>query len=148
MDIKDYKKTPIENVMSTDFLSVQIDTPIDQMIQEFHQLNDKSTAIAVFEGDKYIGLIEPLTLIKLLVDVSKIADEKILNIRGVDFAYFPKTTADLVYKYQIKMSGKETVSQAATLMLKSGLTRLAVEQNGKLVGIVKASGLFDKLSDK
>lgn len=145
MNIEEYKKIPVEKIMSTGFISVKIDSSLNEILEKFHKQQDKSTAIAVYDGEKYIGLIEPLTLIKLLVDMKNLSNDAVLNTRGVDFAYFPKSAEDMVSRHQITLAGNETVSEAATIMIKRNLTRLAVMRDGKLAGIVKASGLFDQL---
>jgi predicted transcriptional regulator len=147
MNIESYKKTLVTKIMTKQYIEVQKDMSVNAFLDRFHKLKNKQRIIAVYDKDKFIGIIEPLNLIKLLVNIKNIADEHILNIHGVDFSFFPKTVNDLVTRHQLTLTGKETIQRAATIMLKRNLTRLAVVQNGKLIGIVKASSLFDNLKE-
>ena len=145
MSLTSYKKIPVTKVMTKQYLEVQVDTDINDFLNRFHKLKNKQRVIAVYEKKKFVGIIEPLNLIKLLVNINNVADEEILNIHGVDFSFFPKKINDLVTRHQLTLNGEETIQRAATIMIKRNLTRLAVVKKGKLIGMVKAVSLFDNL---
>jgi CBS domain-containing protein len=116
---------PVKDIMSRPVITAEADLDILSAAKKMGSANVGS--LIVLSKNKPIGIITERDLVKKIV--AKAADPK--SVKVIDVMSSPLVT----------ISPEASLREAATLMLKSGVKRLPVISNGKLIGIITDTDL-------
>ena len=121
--------TLLSDVMQTDPISVQMDTPLSQvrlLIEEhgFHH-------IPVLEEDELVGIISDRDIFRVLSPFLGTAAELTR-----DLALLDKVAHQVMTRQPISLSVNDPLEKAIDWMLKGDISCLPVLNKGRLVGII------------
>jgi acetoin utilization protein AcuB len=126
------KHTPVNEVMTTDVISINADLSVDVAL-EIMNANDIRRLPVLTETGRLIGII---TKYDAMLAMPKGADA--LTTGAADIPKIRETMTDYVYT----VSPDDSVARAAQLMLNHGVGGLPVLESNRVVGIVTESDLF------
>ena len=114
------------DVMSTDLVKSGLDEPIDLAVKKMVERDVGS--IVVTDGQMAVGIITKGDILRKAF------------LRGIDAS---KVTAkEIMSKPAVAIESDSTLEEASKLMAKKHVSKLAVERNGKLVGIITATDII------
>ena len=101
------------------------DSIVTGVAAELIRINER--ALPVVEGNKPVGIVSQLDIIKAMADCPELR-----NTSALDLVKMPVTTMD----------SKEEISKARSIMLEKGFSHIPVTHKEKLVGMVTAHDLI------
>lgn len=132
---------PVRNIMRTEVLSVQPETPIEQVLTRLLQRGYRSLPVVAGDG-RLVGIITDGDLLrranlKARLDLQAELSAADLQRQLAELQAQAKQAADVMTQPVVTVQAGEPVRQAVTLMARHGLKRLPVTDNaGRLVGLV------------
>ena len=102
----------------------------------------KLRKVPVLDGEKLVGIVTDR-------DIERVSPSKAtsLSVYEINYLLSKITVADAMVSDVITCSPDDYIEDAALLMRENRINSLLVMENGKLVGIVTDSDLFDALID-
>ena len=130
----------VKNRMTTNPYTIAFDAPITEVIELMREKNLKR--VPVVQGDRVVGMITH-------GDIQKVSPTKAttLSIYELNYLLAKTKVSDAMTKEVITISPDELLEEAAVLMRENKISTLAVEKDGKLVGIITESDIFDAFID-
>jgi acetoin utilization protein AcuB len=130
----------VKNRMTSNPYTIAFDAPVTEVIELMREKNLKR--IPVIHGDKVVGMITQ-------GDLQKVSPTKAttLSIFEINYLLSKTKVSDAMTKDVITISPDALLEEAAVLMRDNKISTLAVETDGKLVGIITESDIFDSFID-
>lgn len=130
----------VKDRMTPDPYTIQVSASINTLIG---LMRDKSLRkVPVLDGEKLVGIVTDR-------DIERVSPSKAtsLSVYEINYLLSKITVADAMVPKVITCSPDEYIEDAALVMREHRINSLLVVENGKLVGIVTDSDLFDALID-
>jgi CBS domain-containing protein len=133
---------PVHNIMRTEVLTVQPETPIHQVVTLLMQRGYRSLPVVTAEGRRLVGIITDGDLLRRAkltarLDLQRELSASDLQRQLADLENQTNGATDIMTQPVITVRADEPVRQAAMLMAQRGLKRLpVVDEAGCLVGLV------------
>lgn len=130
----------VKNRMTSNPYTIAFDAPITDVIELMRDKNLKR--VPVVHGDKVVGMITQ-------GDIQKVSPTKAttLSIFEINYLLSKTKVSDAMTKEVITISPDALLEEAAVLMRDNKISTLAVVREGKLVGIITESDIFDSFID-
>ncbi|MBS7609878.1 CBS domain-containing protein [Candidatus Bathyarchaeota archaeon] len=128
MDEEDRLSLPVKYVMTSPVISVRIDDPITK-VAELMEKADVGSVVVVDEKDRPVGMITERDIVKRVV-------AKRLNAEKVK-------SREVMSQPLITVDPETDLREAARLMNRANVKRLAVIYKGKLTGIVSSKDILE-----
>lgn len=130
----------VRNKMTANPYTIAFNAPITDVIELMREKGLKR--VPVVNGDKVVGMITR-------GDIQKVSPTKAttLSIYEVNYLLSKTKVNDAMSKNVISISPDGLLEEAAVLMRENKVGTLAVVQDGKLVGIITESDIFDSFID-
>lgn len=130
----------VKHRMTGNPYTITAEAPINEAIALMHEKGLKR--LPVVNGDRIVGMLTDS-------DISKVSPTKATTLSIYEINYFlSKTTvSDAMVKDVITISPDALLEEAALLMRDYKIGTLAVVKDGKLVGIITESDIFDAFID-
>ena len=130
----------VKNRMTSDPYTIQADTPITDVIELMRQRDLKR--IPVMDGDRLAGIITD-------GDIQKVSPTKAtaLSVFEINYLLAKTLVKDAMSKRVITISPDDILEEAAVRMRANRVSTLPVVKDGKLVGIITESDIFDAFID-
>lgn len=130
----------VKNKMTANPYTIAYDAPITEVIELMHDKNLKR--VPVVDGENVVGIITN-------GDLEKVSPTKAttLSIYEINYLLSKTLVKDAMTKEVITISPEALLEEAAVLMRDHRISTLAVVQDGKLVGIITESDIFDAFID-
>ncbi len=130
----------VKNKMTANPYTISFDAPINELIELMREKNLKR--VPVVNGDRVVGMITH-------GDIQKVSPTKATTLSIYELNYLLSKTkvSDAMSKDVIAVSPDSLLEEAAVLMRENRISTLAVEERGKLVGIITESDIFDAFID-
>ena len=104
------------------------------------------SVLPVMKGNKFVGEIHDVDLLKLLVNIKDVPEEDITSLGfSVDMGYIAKTAEDIMRRHDIVLEPITKVKDAAYTMLKEGVSKIPVMRKNSLLGILSEKKLLEEL---
>jgi CBS domain-containing protein len=132
---------PVHNIMRTEVLTVQPETPIHEVVTLLLQRGYRSLPVVTADG-RLVGIITDGDLLRRAnltarLDLQTELSAGDLQRQLAQLASQAGQAADVMTRPVVTVQAGESVRQAATLMAQRGLKRLPViDKTGQLVGLV------------
>ncbi len=130
----------VKSRMTTNPYTIAFDAPITEVIELMREKNLKR--VPVVHGDRVVGMLTH-------GDLQKVSPTKAttLSIYELNYLLAKTKVSDAMTKNVITVSPDALLEEAAVLMRENKISSLAVEKDGKLVGIITESDIFDAFID-
>ena len=130
----------VKNRMTSNPYTIAFDAPITEVIELMREKNLKR--VPVVHGDKVVGMLTQ-------GDLQKVSPTKAttLSIFEINYLLSKTKVSDAMTKEVITISPDALLEEAAVLMRDNKISTLAVEKEGKLVGIITESDIFEAFID-
>lgn len=130
----------VKSRMTTNPYTIAFDAPITEVIELMREKNLKR--VPVVHGDRVVGILTH-------GDIQKVSPTKAttLSIYELNYLLAKTKVSDAMTKNVITVSPDALLEEAAVLMRENKISSLAVEKDGKLVGIITESDIFDAFID-
>ncbi|MBL7169453.1 MAG: CBS domain-containing protein [Candidatus Aenigmarchaeota archaeon] len=137
----------VSSIMRKKFLSISEDKHISDALVIFNK--EKINVLPVLKDGDFVGEIHRQDLLKLLINPKDIPEEDVIGLGiGMNFGYAEKTAAEIMKMYEVSITEKTKVKEAAYLMLKEGIGSLPVLRGKKLLGIVSEKDILEEIAKK
>ena len=135
---------PVTKVMERKFSRLKPSDPISQALKMFSK--EKVATLPVFKGDRFVGQVDKLDLLKRVVDPKRVPKEDIIELGfDVDFGYFARKVSDVMLKESRTVDPSAKVKDVAYIMLEEGDSLIPVVDKGKTIGIVRPDNILKKM---
>jgi acetoin utilization protein AcuB len=126
--------------MTSNPYTIAFDAPVTEVIELMREKNLKR--VPVVHGEKVVGMITQ-------GDIQKVSPTKAttLSIFEINYLLSKTKVSDAMTKEVITISPDALLEEAAVLMRDNKISTLAVVRDGKLVGIITESDIFDAFID-
>lgn len=115
---------PVKEVMSRELFKIDIDQNGKEAVD--YLLNNIKSEIIVFDGESIVGIITMTDIQKLMIeDVSNISLDKLMS-------------KDIIW-----VDSNESLFNCRSIMLKKGIGRLLIYENGTIVGVLREEHMRD-----
>ena len=130
----------VKNRMSANPYTIEEDAPITEVIELMRQKNLKR--VPVVRGDRVVGMLTN-------TDIQKVSPTKAttLSIYVLNYLLSKTKVSDAMSKEVISIGPDALLEEAALLMRDNKVGTLVVVEDGKLVGIITESDIFDAFID-
>ena len=130
----------VKDKMTRDPYTIQVSASINTLIGLMR--DKKLRKVPVLDGEKLVGIVTDR-------DIERVSPSKAtsLSVYEINYLLSKITVADAMVSDVITCSPDDYIEDAALLMRENRINSLLVMENGKLVGIVTDSDLFDALID-
>jgi acetoin utilization protein AcuB len=130
----------VRNRMTSNPYTIAFDAPVTEVIELMREKNLKR--IPVIHGEKVVGMITQ-------GDLQKVSPTKAttLSIFEINYLLSKTKVSDAMTKDVISISPDALLEEAAVLMRDNKISTLAVVKDGKLIGIITESDIFDAFID-
>ncbi len=130
----------VRNRMTPDPYTVQASAPINSLIGLMKEKGLRK--VPVLDGNKLVGIVTDK-------DIERVSPSKAttLSVYEIHYLLSKVTVAEAMTKNPITCSPDEYIEDAALVMRQNRINSLIVMEDGKIVGIVTESDLFDALID-
>lgn len=130
----------VKSRMTTNPYTIAFDAPITEVIELMREKNLKR--VPVVHGDRVVGMLTH-------GDIQKVSPTKAttLSIYELNYLLAKTKVSDAMTKNVITISPDALLEEAAVMMRENKISSLAVEKDGKLVGIITESDIFDAFID-
>ena len=130
----------VKNRMSANPYTIEEDAPITEVIELMRQKNLKR--VPVVRGDRVVGMLTN-------TDIQKVSPTKATTLSIYELNYLLSKTkvSDAMSKEVISIGPDALLEEAALLMRDNKVGTLVVVEDGKLVGIITESDIFDAFID-
>ncbi len=130
----------VKNRMTKDPITISANAPITDAVALMREKNLKR--IPVMDRDKVVGILTQS-------DVQKVSPTKAtsLSIFEINYLLSKTTVKDAMTKKPITIDSDSLLEEAAVIMRQERIGTLPVVENGKLVGIITESDIFDAFID-
>jgi acetoin utilization protein AcuB len=130
----------VKNRMTANPYTIEADAPINEVIELMRDKNLKR--VPVVRGDRVVGMLTN-------TDIQKVSPTKATTLSIYELNYLLSKTkvSDAMSKEVISIGPDGLLEEAALLMRDNRVGTLAVVQDGKLVGIITESDIFDSFID-
>lgn len=130
----------VKDQMSANVVSIDPKTSIPDALKIMQQRSVRR--LPVIQNDKLVGIVTESDLLK--VSPSPATS---LSIFEINFLISKMTVKEIMAKKPITVSSDATIEEAALIMREKKVGGLPVMSDGKLVGIISESDLFDAMID-
>jgi len=127
---------PVKEILTKKYLKVKPEDTISQMVGRMRK--QRQHQAFVFDGNKYLGMIDRKFLLTSRIDPSKMKVGNVVKKRSKAKTQF----------YVPIISPDTEISEAARLMAAAGVHMLPVEEKGKMTGAVRALDIAAQLADE
>ncbi len=124
----------VEEIMTSPVVTVPASMPIEEAL---HLMREKKIHSVIIESAGSNGAYGIMTQRDILRKVVA-ADRPLLNV----------TVSDLMSSPLITVSPNTTIKQCSIIMLDANIRRAVVMQNGRLVGIVSDTDIFQSVEER
>lgn len=131
----------VKNRMTANPYTIEADAPITEVIELMRQKNLKR--VPVVRGDRVVGMLTN-------TDIQKVSPTKATTLSIYELNYLLSKTkvSDAMSKEVISIGPDALLEEAALLMRDNKVgTLVVVQEDGKLVGIITESDIFDAFID-
>ncbi|MBR5981928.1 MAG: CBS domain-containing protein [Firmicutes bacterium] len=130
----------VKDKMTRDPYTIQVSASINTLIGLMR--DKKLRKVPVLDGEKLVGIVTDR-------DIERVSPSKAtsLSVYEINYLLSKITVADAMVSEVITCSPDDYIEDAALVMRENRINSLLVMENGKLVGIVTDSDLFDALID-
>ncbi len=130
----------VKSRMTSNPYTIAFDAPVTEVIELMREKNLKR--VPVVHGEKVVGMITQ-------GDIQKVSPTKAttLSIFEINYLLSKTKVSDAMTKEVITISPDALLEEAAVLMRDNKISTLAVVRDGKLVGIITESDIFDAFID-
>ena len=130
----------VRNRMTSNPYTIAFDAPVTEVIELMREKNLKR--IPVIHGEKVVGMITQ-------GDLQKVSPTKAttLSIFEINYLLSKTKVSDAMTKDVISISPDALLEEAAVLMRDNKISTLVVVKDGKLIGIITESDIFDAFID-
>ncbi|HZK01988.1 MAG TPA: CBS domain-containing protein [Anaerovoracaceae bacterium] len=130
----------VKSRMSANPYTIAADAPINEVIELMREKNLKR--VPVVKGDLVVGMLTNS-------DIQKVSPTKAttLSIYELNYLLAKTKVSDAMSKEVISISPDGLLEEAAVLMRDNRVGTLAVVEEGKIVGIITESDIFDAFID-
>lgn len=130
----------VKNRMTKNPITIAANAPITDAVALMREKNLKR--VPVVEGDKVVGVLTQS-------DIQKVSPTKAtsLSIFEINYLLSKLTVKEAMAKNAITIESDNLLEEAAVIMRKERIGTLPVTENGKLVGIITESDIFDAFID-
>ena len=130
----------VKDKMTRDPYTIQVSASINTLIGLMR--DKKLRKVPVLDGEKLVGIVTDR-------DIERVSPSKAtsLSVYEINYLLSKITVADSMVSNVITCSPDDYIEDAALVMRENRINSLLVMENGKLVGIVTDSDLFDALID-
>ena len=130
----------VKDKMTRDPYTIQVSASINTLIGLMR--DKKLRKVPVLDGEKLVCIVTDR-------DIERVSPSKAtsLSVYEINYLLSKITVADAMVSDVITCSPDDYIEDAALLMRENRINSLLVMENGKLVGIVTDSDLFDALID-
>ncbi len=128
------KPYTVDEIMTSPVVTVTASTPAEEAL---HLMREKGIHSVVVEPDRSGGAYGIMTQRDLLRKIVA-ADRPLLNV----------TVSDLMTSPLITVSPDTTIKQCSIIMLDANIRRAVVMKDGKLVGIVSDTDIFQSVEER
>jgi predicted transcriptional regulator len=138
----------VKQLMNRHYTKISIDEPIKKVVKTFKRTN--ADALPVFSRDRFVGEIFQEDLLKMVVNVEKVPENRILQLGySMDFGYFAKTAKDIMTQHGLMINENSLVEDAAWEMLQNEIKALMVVNDKKaIVGLITEKDIIRKILKK
>ncbi|HEY8463968.1 MAG TPA: CBS and ACT domain-containing protein [Bacillota bacterium] len=130
----------VKNRMTTNLLTVNEDLPVLEATELMHKNNVRR--LPVVKGEKLIGIVTEDDLLR--VSPSSATS---LSVFEMNYLLSKLLIRDVMTKPVITIDPEATLEEAALIMREKNIGALPVVKDGKLVGIITESNIFDAFID-
>ena len=142
--MEDFREMPVNKFVKKQFLRVKTKDSIEKIIKIFEK--EDISVLPVMKGNKFVGEIHDVDLLKLLVNIKDVPEEDITSLGfSVDMGYIAKTAEDIMRRHDIVLEPITKVKDAAYTMLKEGVSKIPVMRKNSLLGILSEKKLLEEL---
>jgi len=130
----------VKNRMTSNPYTIAFDAPVTEVIELMREKNLKR--VPVVHGDKVVGMLTQ-------GDLQKVSPTKAttLSIFEINYLLSKTRVSDAMTKEVITISPDALLEEAAVLMRDNKISTLAVEKEGRLVGIITEGDIFEAFID-
>lgn len=130
----------VKNRMTKNPITVAVNASITDAVALMREKNLKR--VLVVDGDKVVGILTQS-------DIQKVSPTKAtsLSIFEINYLLSNLTVEDSMTKNPIVIESNSLLEEAAVIMRENRIGTLPVVENGKLVGIITESDIFDAFID-
>ncbi|MBO8125924.1 MAG: CBS domain-containing protein [Firmicutes bacterium] len=126
----------VKDKMSTDLVTVSPETNILDALELMRKNNIRR--LPVVEGDKLVGMVTEMDLVRLSPSPATS-----LSVFELNYLLAKTKVKDAMTANPITVDSEATVEEAALIMRTNQIGGLPVVHNGKLVGIITETNIFD-----
>ncbi len=146
--MKKVGRLKVKDLMNRHYPKIKIDESIKKVLGTFRRT--KVDAVPVFSRDKFVGEIFKEDLLKLVVNVEKVPENKILELGySMDFGYFAKKAKDIMTSHSLSINENDLVEDAAWEMLQNEVKALMVVNDKKqIIGIITEKDIMKRILKK
>ncbi|HLF28319.1 MAG TPA: CBS domain-containing protein [Anaerolineae bacterium] len=124
----------VGEIMTTPVVTVPASTPVEEALRLMRRRNIHSVIVEPDRPGGAYGIMTQRDLLRKIVA----ADRPLLNL----------TVRDLMTSPLITVSPDTTIRQCSIIMLDSNIRRAAVMKDGKLLGIVSDTNIFQAVEER
>ncbi len=130
----------VKNRMTKNPITITSNEPITDAVALMREKNLKR--VPVVDGDKVVGILTQS-------DIQKVSPTKAtsLSVFEINYILSKTTVKDAMTKKPIIIEADNLLEEAAVIMRQNRIGTLPVVENGKLVGIITESDIFDAFID-
>ena len=130
----------VKDRMTRDPYTIQVSASINTLVGLMKEKGLRK--VPVLEGEKLVGIVTDR-------DIERVSPSKAtsLSVYEINYLLSKITVADAMVREVITCKPDDYIEDAALVMREHRINSLLVVENGKLVGIVTDSDLFDALID-
>lgn len=128
----------VKDQMIQEVITVTPATPVPEALKIMQEHSIKR--LPVMNNDKLVGIVTESALLK--VSPSPATS---LSIFEINFLVAKMTVKEVMTKKPITISPQSTIEEAALIMRNKKISALPVVEDGKLIGIISESDLFDAM---
>ncbi len=130
----------VRDRMTKDPYTIQVSASINTLIGLMR--DKKLRKVPVLDGEKLVGIVTDR-------DIERVSPSKAtsLSVYEINYLLSKITVADAMVAEVVTCSPDDYIEDAALVMRQNRINSLLVTENGKLIGIVTDSDLFDALID-
>lgn len=143
VDMDVIRKTLVRDVMRKKIRKLK---PTDKVLTAIKWLcAHELSMLPVMDGDRYLGEVVEQDLLKLVIDPRDMSTQRIVMEPMLGMSFFPTSVNDVMRKHRSFVSPNETLRMASKKMFMSKAGSLPVIENGKLVGLLFADDIIERL---
>jgi CBS domain-containing protein len=141
------RESPVGDFVDIKSASIRSDTSIEEILKLLKRRDIKNLPVVDSKG-ALIGEVIESDVMKIFISTSSLGVERLFGPR-FDMGYFAKTARDIMRKHGVIFKRDMKIKNAAPYMIRHRLFSVpVVDDHGKLVGMMHAESLLEKVVER